>query len=95
MGKTGSGPDSAKGQRLRCRVLSPPPARERTAQSRAARAGPPTCCRACRQDRSGEVGPSRRWALTDQGYAVLGQVNVPVASRAWLQEVAEQHRRLQ
>jgi len=35
---------------------------------------------------------SRRWALTEKGYAALGQVNVPIPSRAELQRIAEQNR---
>ena len=53
----------------------------------------PTCCQACRDDRTGGVGHARRWALTDKGYAALGQVNVPIPSRAELQQIAEHNRK--
>ncbi len=52
----------------------------------------PTCCRACREDRTGGVGPARRWALTDKGYAALGQANVPIPSRTELERIAERNR---
>ena len=52
----------------------------------------PTCCQACRDERTGSVGHARRWALTDKGYAALGQVNVPIPSLAELQAIAEQNR---
>ena len=57
--------------------------------------GGPTCCRACREHRGEGVGPARRWALTEKGYAALGQVNVWIPTRAGLQEIAAQNRRPQ
>jgi len=50
------------------------------------------CCRTCAAKREVVDRRPRRWALTEKGYAALGQVNVRIPSRAELQRIAEQNR---